>query len=79
MAKRLNCEAKNLVFVHNATEAANCLLKSMKWKEGDVLLLPNIAYASVKKTVSVLKDRYGITVLEIDFTFSDLQSPESIQ
>ena len=46
--------------VQNATDAFNGLMKSLTWKEGDIILLPNIAYASIRKTCEWLRDKYKI-------------------
>lgn len=60
VATKIHCPTKNVYFVQNATDGINSLLKSLKWQTGDVILLPNIAYACVRKTVVVLQERYGI-------------------
>jgi selenocysteine lyase/cysteine desulfurase len=53
--------------VENATDGINCILKSFNWNEGDVVLIPNTAYACVRNTVVSLKDRYKITVLTVTY------------
>lgn len=65
VASRINCRTQNVFFVENATDGINCVLKSQTWSEGDVVLIPNTAYACVRKTVNWLKDRFNITVLEV--------------
>jgi selenocysteine lyase/cysteine desulfurase len=65
IAGRINCSPKNVFIVQNATDAFNCIAKSMKWAQGDVVLLPNIAYASIRKTVTVLKERYGVVIEDV--------------
>ena len=44
----------------NATDAFNGLVKSIYWKEGDVVLLPNTAYTSIKKTLEWVRDYWKI-------------------
>ena len=73
-ASRINCPTKNVYFVMNATDAINSLAKSLTWKEGDIVLLPNTAYASIRKTFYALRDVFNITVLDINFTLEDMQS-----
>jgi selenocysteine lyase/cysteine desulfurase len=51
LAKRINCKVQNLFLVQNATDAFNCLAKSMVWKAGETIAIPNTAYACVRKTV----------------------------
>lgn len=53
--------------VQNATDAFNGLMKSIHWKQGDVILLPNTAYASIRKTCEWLRDYYGIEILDVCF------------
>jgi selenocysteine lyase/cysteine desulfurase len=65
VASKINCPQKNVYLVQNATDAINCLLKSMKWKEGDTILLPNTAYASIRKTVTVIQARYNVTIIDV--------------
>jgi selenocysteine lyase/cysteine desulfurase len=65
VAAKLHCPTKNIYLVQNATDAMNCMVKSLKWAEGDIVLLPNTAYGSFRKTIAALKDRYNITVLDV--------------
>jgi selenocysteine lyase/cysteine desulfurase len=65
IATKINCSAKNVFIVQNATDAINCIAKSLKWSEGDIVLLPNIAYASIRKTITVLKERYGVIIVDV--------------
>jgi hypothetical protein len=41
------------------------LAKSLSWKAGDTIALPNTAYASIRKTVEWLRDRYAIKILNV--------------
>lgn len=65
VAKRLQCPTENLFIVQNATDAFNALAKSLTWKAGETIVLPNTAYASIRKTVEWLRDRYGIKILNV--------------
>jgi hypothetical protein len=42
-------------------------MKSIHWKQGEVILLPNTAYASIRKTCEWLRDYYGIEILDVCF------------
>ncbi len=55
VANMINCPTKNVFLVQNATDAFNCLVKSMKWTAGDIVLLPNTAYSSIRKTLMLLQ------------------------
>ena len=60
VAQLVNCPLKNLFLVQNATDAYNCLLKSMEWNEGDVIALPNTAYTAIRRTTEWIRDRYRV-------------------
>lgn len=51
VAKRVQCKTNNIFIVQNATDAFNCLAKSLPWKGGETIALPNTAYASIRKTI----------------------------
>ncbi len=54
VANMINSSTKNVFLVQMATDAFNCLVKSMKWTTGDIILLPNAAY-SIRKTLMLLQ------------------------
>ncbi len=56
--------------VQNSTDAFNGLMKSLKWKEGDVILLPNTSYNSVRNTVEWLRECYNIEILKVKILLS---------
>ena len=64
IAGKIHCPTKNVFIVQNAT-GINCVAKSLKWTSDDVVLLPNIAYASIRKTITVIKERYGVTIADV--------------
>lgn len=55
IASRIHCPTRNVFIVQNATDAINCIAKSITWKAGEVILLPNIAYPSIRKTINVIQ------------------------
>lgn len=65
IANKINCPTKNVFIVQNATDGINCIAKSLKWTSDDAVLLPNIAYASIRKTITVIKERYGVTIVDV--------------
>ena len=64
-AKRVQCNTKNLFIVQNATDAFNSFVKSLPWKAGDTIALPNTSYSCIRKTVEWLRDRYNIKILDV--------------
>ena len=57
--------------VSNATDGINCLAKSMKWNEGDIVLLPNTAYPSIRKTFNWLREYFNITIVDVPLSQVD--------
>src|SRR2546421_11299177 len=49
VAKFINVETNELVFVQNTTTGINAVLKSLKYEEGDKLLYLSTVYISVRK------------------------------
>lgn len=67
IASKINCSTKNVFIIQNATDRINCIAKSMKWTSNDAILLPTTAYASIRKTITVIKERYGVTIVDVRF------------
>ena len=55
----LNADARDLVFVPNATTGVNAVLRSLDFAAGDEILLTNHTYAACRKTVDYLAGRAG--------------------
>jgi selenocysteine lyase/cysteine desulfurase len=65
VAKYVNAPKDNLFMVENASDGFNGFAKSIKWKEGDVIAMPNTSYAMVKRTVDYLIDKYKVRILSV--------------
>ncbi|CAM6000977.1 unnamed protein product [Sphagnum balticum] len=63
VAKYVNANKNNVFLVENASDGFNGFMKSIKWKEGDVVAMPNTSYAMVKRTIDYLIDKYKIKIL----------------
>ncbi len=50
LAKFINCDANDLVFVPNPTHAVNLLAKNMKLAAGDEVLSTNLEYGAIDRT-----------------------------
>jgi hercynylcysteine S-oxide lyase len=55
-AKAINAEAKDCVFVMNATTGVNEVLQSLQWEVGDSILCYSTAYGMAVPTKSILAD-----------------------
>lgn len=51
VAQFVNSSKDSIFMVENASDGFNGFVKSMKWKQGDVIVMPNTSYAMVKKTI----------------------------
>lgn len=56
MASYLGVPVDEVVFVSNATNAINVLLRSLKFKKGDVILHLSTVYGAVQKTIEYLHE-----------------------
>jgi len=56
--------AARLAFVENATAGANAVMRSLRWRPGDRIVIANHAYPALKNTARYLAERYGLTVVE---------------
>jgi len=57
LAGLVGSEAADLVFVRNATAGVNSVLRSLRWKPGDELLLTNHAYNACRNAADYVADR----------------------
>lgn len=55
----------NFAFVTNATDAANAIMRSLKFEPGDELLTTNHVYNAIRKTMHCVAERWGATVTEL--------------
>ncbi|KAI0165591.1 putative aminotransferase family protein [Xylariaceae sp. FL1272] len=69
----LNCATEDLVFVPNATTGTDTILKNLVWEKGDVILMYEVVYDSVRAGVAYLQDMFGVSVemVPISFPLSD--------
>lgn len=59
IAEFVNSDAKNLAFVENATSGVNTVLRLLRFKEGDVIVLLSTTYGACANTVRFLSE-FGI-------------------
>ena len=65
VAHELNCEAKDVVFVENASSGVNAVMRSIRWAKGDKVLYLNCAYGMVKSVLGYLKQAEQIELVEV--------------
>ncbi|EDO43426.1 predicted protein [Nematostella vectensis] len=74
VANFINCDHRDLVFVNNATQGINAILRSLDLKEGDSVLVTNQTYGAVSMTTQEVchSKKANLVVLNLTFRTSDL-------
>lgn len=77
LAKLINAEAEDMVFVENATMGVNSVLRSLipEFGPNDEILTTSHVYGAVRKTLQYVADLSGASVVEarVPFPIDDLQ------
>ena len=68
LAKYINCQESNLVFVTNPTFAINILAKSLKLNPGDEILSTNIEYGAMDRTWEYYCEKSGANYIKQTIT-----------
>jgi len=77
LAGFVGASPSRLALVENATAGVNAVLRSLRWKSGDRIVLANHAYPAVKNTVRFVAERYGLTVIEAQIPWP-LAGPDAL-
>ena len=73
----LGAKPAGLVFVTNATEGVNAVLRSLKWDVGDEIVITNHGYNAVNNAVRFVADKAGVSVVEADIPFP-ISGPDEV-
>lgn len=63
VARFVGCPAADMAFVHNATAAVNTVVRSIRWRPGDELLISNQEYNACNNAVRFAADFWGATAV----------------
>eukprot|EP00002_Diphylleia_rotans_P023494 TRINITY_DN4623_c0_g1_i1.p1 TRINITY_DN4623_c0_g1~~TRINITY_DN4623_c0_g1_i1.p1 ORF type:complete len:433 (-),score=93.14 TRINITY_DN4623_c0_g1_i1:155-1453(-) len=69
VAAFVGADSKDVVLVPNATTGSNAVLNSLTYRPGDRILFDNTIYGAVERNLQFLKDRYGVELVCVNFTF----------
>ena len=69
LAHFLGAQADDIVFVENATQAVNAVLRSLVFMPGDEILTTAFTYNAVRKTLDFVAERAGARVVPVDVPF----------
>ena len=73
----LHCSPEDLAFVSNATSGVNTVLRSLHFKEGDEILVPNHAYQACRNSIDFVARRWGAKVVEVAIPFP-IEGPRTV-
>ena len=77
LARFLHADADNLVFVANATAGINTVLRSLRFKRGDELLVADHEYNASRNALNFIAEQWGARVVVAKVPFP-LRSAEEI-
>ena len=77
VAKFVNSEPENLVFVENPTTAINAVVSSLKLTSEDVIVMASHAYEGISNTMHALAEKWGFQMHIIDIPWP-IKSEEDI-
>ena len=80
VAKFVNADPRNIVFVTNATTGVNSVLRSLEIDEGQAILVTNQTHFAVHKTAQEVcaAKKCNLVVLNITFPTSDLDGSAEV-
>ena len=59
LARLIGCDAADLVFVANATDGVNCVLRSLRLESGEQILVTNHGYNACRNVAAYVAERSG--------------------
>ncbi|XP_077862119.1 uncharacterized protein LOC144343467 [Saccoglossus kowalevskii] len=73
LAQFVGCDKADIVLVSNATTAMNSVIKSIKFKPGDIIYCLNTTYGAVKKLLKFISEETGAVIQEetLEFPLSE--------
>ena len=77
-AKLFNTSRLDISIVENVTEAANSILKSIQYKEGDILLIYDTAFLLIKEICRFLEEKYKVQTVIIQTSPKALNSSQEL-
>jgi len=77
LARFLGTSGEQIALVDNATAAVNAVLRSIRWRAGDRILITDHTYGGVRKAVQYICDRYDVELIEARVPFP-IQSSQQV-
>lgn len=79
LAKFVGSDPQDLALVSNATTGINCVLRSLKFSPGDVIVCLNVTYGAVKKILTQVCKDTGAVLEEACITFPLTQKQQVVE
>ncbi len=79
LAEFVGADPENLVFVPNATSGVNTVLRSLRFRRGDELLVTNHEYNACRNALNFVAERSGARVTVVDIPFPLKRSGQIIE
>ncbi|MFI4859784.1 MAG: aminotransferase class V-fold PLP-dependent enzyme [Phycisphaerales bacterium JB063] len=77
VAKLINAQPEDVVFVRNATAGVNVVLRSLRFEPGDEILYFNHAYNACANVVRFVADRWGAKPVRVDIPWP-IEDPQQV-
>ena len=69
LAEMLSCDPDDLALVDNATSGVNTIMRSLEFRKGDEILVPDHAYQACRNTIDFVAQRWGAKVVTVPLPF----------
>ena len=79
LAKFLDADSQNLVFVPNATAGVNTVLRSLDFKPGDQIIVTDQEYNACRNALNVMAERRGVEVIAVTMPFPLTSEADAIE
>jgi len=63
-ASFIGAVSQRLTFADNATAGANAVLRSLRWKAGERIVIADHAYPGAKDAARFVAERHGLSLVE---------------
>jgi len=78
ISQYVDADPEDLVFVQNATEANACILNSINYQPGDIILMYDFVYNAVKSHCNSLVDKFQVVLVAMETNQKMLSSKEAL-
>jgi selenocysteine lyase/cysteine desulfurase len=78
LASQFGCTKDEIAFTRNTTDALNMVLFGLPFERGDEILISHHEHVSALAPLNVLKDRYGVVLVEAEIPVLDLENSDQV-